>query len=101
MNSWIDIGGFDNILFRANGRVALILAKEAFDNLLHPLQPFKFGLKLFPIKMALKYNINLVFYGEPRSEYGSEDPRKLDKPGFGEDFRQLKKNKEIVHSWIS
>ena len=94
MNSWIDIGGFDNILFRANGRVARILAKEAFDNLLHPLQPFKFGLKLFPIKMALKYNINLVFYGEPRSEYGSEDPKKLDEPGFGEDFYSVKKEQK-------
>ena len=92
MNNWIDIGGFDNILFKANGRVAKILAKEAFDNILHPLQPFKFGLKVFPIKIAIKFNIDLVFYGEPRSEYGSEDAKKVEKPGFGEEFYSIKKD---------
>tara|TARA_Y100000589_G_C27194947_1_gene646365 strand:+ start:4193 stop:5425 length:1233 start_codon:yes stop_codon:yes gene_type:complete len=92
MNNWIDIGGFDNILFKANGKVAKILAKEAFDNILHPLQPFKFGLKVFPIKIAIKFNIDLVFYGEPRSEYGSEDAKKVEKPGFGEEFYSIKKD---------
>ncbi len=92
MQNWINTGGFDNVLFTPNGRVSRILAKEAFDTILHPIQPFKFGLKVFPIKMAIKYNINLVFYGEPRSEYGSEDPKKLDKPGFGEEFYTVDKD---------
>ena len=59
MNNWVDKGGFDNILFKANGKVSRLLAREAFDNLLHPLQPFKSGLKVFPIKMAIKYNCAL------------------------------------------
>lgn len=99
MNNWIDIGGFDNILFKANGKIARILAKESFDNLLHPLQPFKFGLKIFPIKIALKYDIKLVFYGEPRSEYGSEDHNKTENPGFGEEFYSI--NKDIKDTFIA
>ena len=38
--SWIDEGGFDNILFHPNGRVHKKLAKLAFINLGHPFQPF-------------------------------------------------------------
>ena len=99
MNSWVDTGGFDNILFKANGKVARILAKEAFDNLLHPLQPFKFGLKAFPIKVAIKYNVDLVFYGEPRSEYGSEDHNKLESSGFGEEFYSI--SEDIKQTYIA
>jgi N-acetyl sugar amidotransferase len=66
--NWIDIGGFDNYLFRPSGKVSSVLAKEAFINLLHPMQPFKFGIKMFASKMALKFNINLVIYGEPYLE---------------------------------
>ena len=58
--NWIDVGGFDNFLFRPNGKVSSILAREAFINLLHPMQPFKFGIKMFASKMALKFNIDLV-----------------------------------------
>jgi N-acetyl sugar amidotransferase len=94
MQNWISIGGFDNILFTPNGKISRILAKEAFTNILHPIQPFKFGLKIFPIKMALKHNIKLVFYGEPRSEYGSEEATKVDSPKFGDEFISVKKNNE-------
>lgn len=71
--NWIDVGGFDNYLFSPNGRIASKLAREAFINLLHPIQPFKFGIKSLAAKMAIKYNISLVMYGEPYIEYGSED----------------------------
>ena len=33
MQNWINIGGFDNILFTPNGKISRILAKEAFDNI--------------------------------------------------------------------
>ena len=35
------------------------------------MQPFKFGIKMFASKMALKFNIDLVIYGEPYLKYGS------------------------------
>ena len=82
MSNWINIGGFDNVLFSANGRVAGLLAREALFNLYHPIQPFKFGLKQYASKIAVKFGINLVFYGEPSFEYGSADPLGEEKPDF-------------------
>ena len=37
------------------------------------MQPFKFGIKSIAAKTALKYNIELVMFGEPYYEYGSEN----------------------------
>ena len=71
--AWVDKGGFDNLLFSPNGRVTSIFSREAFKNLLHPMQPFKFGIKSIAAKTALKYGIDLVMFGEPYAEYGSED----------------------------
>lgn len=82
LRSWIYEGGFDNILFTPNGKVSSILCKEAFTNLLHPMQPFKFGIKSIAAKIALKYNIKLIMFGEPYSEYGSEDSSKASKPSY-------------------
>ena len=95
--NWIDIGGFDNYLFRPNGQVSSILAKEAFINLLHPMQPFKFGIKMFASKMALKFNIDLVIYGEPYLEYGSGSKKEN---SFDEDF-YINDNKNIYLGGLS
>ena len=71
LTNWVNIGGFDNYTFSANGKVLSILTRESFNNLLHPSQPFKIGIKTFAVKMAKNFNINLVFYGEEYSDYGS------------------------------
>ena len=46
------------------------------------MQPFKFGIKSLAAKMAIKYNTHLVMYGEPYSEYGSEDSSSTDTPSY-------------------
>ena len=69
--NWIDIGGFDNLSFRRNGRVMKLLTKLAIENLLHPFQTFILGQKNFGPKIAAKYGIPLVFYGENEAEYGN------------------------------
>ena len=63
--SWINVGGFDNILFSPNGKVTSLLAKEAFQNLLHPMQPFKYGIKSIAAKYAIKYGIKLECLENP------------------------------------
>ena len=68
---WIH-SGFDNYLFNPNGKVHRQLTKLAFLNLLHPFQPFIFGQKNFAPKMAVKFNIPLVFFGENEAEYGNK-----------------------------
>ena len=51
--NWIN-SGFDNYLFTPNPKVHKKLTRLAFENLLHPFQPFSMGQMYFPIKMALK-----------------------------------------------
>jgi N-acetyl sugar amidotransferase len=67
---WIH-AGFDNYLCTPNGRVHRLLTRLAVENLLHPFQPFIFGQKALAPKMALLFNIPLVFYGENEAEYGN------------------------------
>jgi len=70
-NNWIDIGGFDAITIRPPGDVMKKLTKLSILNLLHPFQTFILGQKNIAARIASKYNINLVFYGENEAEYGN------------------------------
>ncbi|MDB2548537.1 N-acetyl sugar amidotransferase [Paracoccaceae bacterium] len=69
--AWTKNGGFDNYLFHADGVTQRKLTLLAFKNLLHPFQPFTMGQRYFPAKLAKKFNIPLIFYGENAAEYGS------------------------------
>lgn len=69
--NWLDIGGFDNISFNRNGKVSKILARLSIENLLHPFQTFILGQKNLAPKIALKFGIPLIFYGENEAEYGN------------------------------
>lgn len=69
--NWIEIGGFDNITFKPNGRVMKLLTRLSIENLLHPFQTFILGQKNVAPKIALKYGIPLIFYGENEAEYGN------------------------------
>jgi N-acetyl sugar amidotransferase len=69
--NWIEVGGFDNISFKPNGRVHKLLTKLAIQNLLHPFQTFMLGQKNLAPKIALQYKVPLIFYGESEAEYGN------------------------------
>jgi N-acetyl sugar amidotransferase len=69
--NWIEVGGFDNISFNQNGRVMKLLTKLSIENLFHPFQTFILGQKNLAPKIALKYKISLIFYGEHESEFGN------------------------------
>tara|TARA_Y100000031_G_scaffold28456_1_gene30820 strand:- start:1513 stop:2727 length:1215 start_codon:yes stop_codon:yes gene_type:complete len=69
--NWINEGGFDNISFNYNGKIHALLTKLAIENLLHPFQPFILGQKNLAPKIACKYGISLIFYGENEAEYGN------------------------------
>jgi N-acetyl sugar amidotransferase len=68
--AWIH-AGFDNYLCTPNGRVHRLLTRLALENLFHPFQPFVLGQKNLAPKMALAFDIPLVFYGENEAEYGN------------------------------
>jgi N-acetyl sugar amidotransferase len=69
--NWIEIGGFDNISYKPNGRVQRLLTRLAIQNLLHPFQTFILGQKNLAPKIALQYKVPLIFYGESEAEYGN------------------------------
>ena len=71
-NNWIHIGGFDNILYTPNGRLHRLLTRLAFENLLHPFQPFIVGQKQVGPSLAKKFGINLIMYGETGTENGNK-----------------------------
>ncbi len=68
--AWIH-AGFDNVLVTPNGRVHRLLTRLSTDRLLHPFQPFIIGQRHLAAKMAAKYDIKLIFYGESGAEYGN------------------------------
>lgn len=78
-NNLSRIGGVDSFLYTPNGRLHRYLTKLAFQNLGHPFQPFIHGQKIIGPKLAEKFGINLIMYGENQAEYGNpiennEDP---------------------------
>jgi len=83
--SWMHVGGLDNVLFTPNGRVHKLLTKLAFHNLLHPFQPFIIGQKYIGPKFALQYKVPLVFYGENQAEYGNKIEEN-DRPTMNPEF---------------
>lgn len=68
--SWIH-AGFDNYLHTPNGRVHRLLTRLSVEHLFHPFQAFILGQKSLAPKMALLFNIPLIFYGENEAEYGN------------------------------
>lgn len=69
--NWIDVGGFDNITYRPNGKVRRLLTRLSIMNLMHPFQTFILGQKNLAPKIAMQFGIPLIFYGEPEAEYGN------------------------------
>ena len=69
--NWIDVGGFDNLSLNRNGKVMKLLTKLSIENLLHPFQTFMLGQKNMGPKLAMKFGIPLIFYGENEAEYGN------------------------------
>ena len=69
--NWTAVGGFDNLTFKQNGKVLALLTKLGTENLLHPFQTFVLGQKNIGPKIAAKWQVPLVFYGENEAEYGN------------------------------
>jgi len=67
----IKTGKFTNITSKRNESIMRFITKQAVLNLLHPFQSFMYGQKIFPIKVALKHKIPLIFYGENEAEHGN------------------------------
>ena len=71
-SNWIHKGGLDNILYTPNGKLHRLLTSLAFKNLVHPFQPFIIGQRIIGPKIASRFGIPLVMYGENQAEYGNK-----------------------------
>ncbi len=69
--NWIAVGGFDNISFYQNGKVMKLLTRLSTENLFHPFQTFIIGQKNLAPKIAIKYDVPLIFYGDSGAEWGN------------------------------
>jgi N-acetyl sugar amidotransferase len=69
--NWISTGNLSNISASRDEGTMIKLTKLAVMNLMHPFQTFMLGQKNYPIQIALKKNIPLVFYGENEAEHGN------------------------------
>lgn len=92
--NWMHVGGLDNILFTPNGRLHRTLTRLAFQNLLHPFQPFIVGQRIIGPLIAEKFGIPLVMYGENQAEYGN-DPEENFVPTMDEGFFSRHSNDSI------
>jgi N-acetyl sugar amidotransferase len=68
--SWVKSCG-GNAYLHSHGIAHRILTRLSVRNLLHPFQTFIYGQKGLAPKVALEYNVPLVFYGESEAEYGN------------------------------
>lgn len=67
--SWLRF--HDNVSVTPPQDLHRLLTRLAFENLLHPFQPFIIGQRIVAPRLAVKYRIPLIFYGEPQAEYGN------------------------------
>jgi len=93
--SWIHVGGLDNILFTPNGRLHRYLTQQAFLNLLHPFQPFIVGQRIIGPLMAARFGVKLVMYGENQAEYGNTS-KDNQKPTMDRKFFSVGNPEEMI-----
>ena len=75
-----NLSGFDCMEFRPNGLIHRKLARLAFEYLGDPFQPFVYGQLAYPMHMAQKFNISLVFGAENGEAHYGGDASANDKP---------------------
>ena len=99
-NNLTRIGGIDSILYTPNGKIHSYLTKLAFENIGHPFQPFIHGQKVIGPKMAKKFGIKLIMYGENQAEYGNplEDNKS---PFMKPDFFSIEDPLDMLFGGIS
>ena len=69
--NWLRTDNLENISSKRDEYTMKYLTKLAIMNLMHPFQTFMLGQKIFATKMAAKYKIPLVFFGENEAEHGN------------------------------
>lgn len=67
LDAWRETG-VDNMLFTPNPKLHATLTRLAFLNLVNPFQPFIIGQKILAPRIAAKFHIPFIMYGENQAE---------------------------------
>lgn len=97
--AWIR-AGFDNILFTPNSKVHAKLTRLAFENLLHPFQPFVLGQSYLASKVAIEKNIRLIFIADSAAERGLGKNVKMDGNQFDRRFYSIEKGQKLFFAGL-
>lgn len=76
----LNLAGFDTMEFRPSGTEHRKLARLAFEYLGDAFQPFVYGQLAYPMHIASKFGIPLVFGGESGEAHYGGDPAANNKP---------------------
>ena len=87
--------GFTCIKASPNGNFQRKLARLCFEEFGDAFHVFVLGQIYFPIHMALKFKINLIFYGENGEVEYAGDPASKDRP-----FTDLIKNEKWLNGYL-
>jgi N-acetyl sugar amidotransferase len=91
LQNWVH-SGLDNYLCTPNGKLHRLLTRLAFENLVHPFQPFIIGQRLIAPRFSALFEVPLIFYGENQAEYGNniaENEKPTMDPAFYKDSPDL------------
>ena len=98
-HNWPMYGDVNNFLYTPSGYVYGKLSRLAFENLLHPFQPFVFGQRHYASHIAKLLKIPLIFIGESFSEWGGE--KELDEMiEYTPKYFTKKKNEKVLISGL-
>ena len=68
---------YDTLVYVPNRETHRKLTQISFEEFGDPLQPWHYGKDSFPVKIAMRYKIPLIMYGENQNvEYGSSKAKK-------------------------
>ncbi len=87
--------GFVNLKCTPNGIMHRKLARLSFEEFGDAFHVFVLGQTYYPVHMALKFNIKLIFYGENGELEYAGDPEGADKP-----YRDLVENESWFKGYL-
>ena len=87
--------GFQNIKCSQNGIIHSVLSRLCLEEFGDAFHTFVLGQVYFPVHMALKFNIKLIFYGENGELEYAGDPKSKDKP-----YNDFLKNEKWIKGYL-
>lgn len=94
--SWLN-SGFANYTYWPNQKVHRLLTRLAFENLVHPFQPFIIGQKNLAPKISAQLDIPFVVFGENEAEYGNPT---VDNQNSKRDSSYYSMERELDHIFL-